>query len=79
MDAFERLHPGVQYHLANTLRWNGLRPTQAQAVGPVLAGQDTLVLAPTAGYPVDAARWREQATPAVTRLAVDAGQLWRQV
>ena len=36
-------------------------------------------LAPTAGYPVDAARWREQATPAVTRLAVDAGQLWRQV
>ena len=36
-------------------------------------------LAATAGYPVDAARWREQATPAVTRLAVDAGQLWRQV
>ena len=28
-DPFNQLHPGVQYHLANTLRWNGLRPTQA--------------------------------------------------
>lgn len=64
MDAFEQLHPGVQYHLANTLRWNGLRPTQAQAVGPILAGQDTLVLAPTAGGKTEAATF-----PLLSRMA----------
>ena len=55
MDAFDRLHPGVQYHLANTLRWNSLRPTQADAVEPILTGRDTLVLAPTAGGKTEAA------------------------
>lgn len=54
-DAFALLHPGVQYHLANTLRWNGLRPTQAAAVAPILAGEDALVLAPTAGGKTEAA------------------------
>jgi len=48
-DAFALLHPGVRYHLANTLCWNGLRPTQAAADVPILAGDDALVLAPTAG------------------------------
>lgn len=69
MDAFERLHPGVQYHLANTLRWNGLRPTQAQAVGPILAGQDTLVLAPTAGGKTEAAVF-----PLLSRMASEDWQ-----
>lgn len=55
MDPFDLLHPGVQYHLANTLRWNGLRATQAAAVSPILDGQDTLVLAPTAGGKTEAA------------------------
>lgn len=55
MDAFEQLHPGLQYHLANTLRWNGLRPTQAAAVEPILSGRDALVLAPTAGGKTEAA------------------------
>lgn len=55
MDAFDRLHPGVQYHLANTLRWNSLRPTQADAVEPIMSGRDTLVLAPTAGGKTEAA------------------------
>jgi len=64
MDAFEQLHPGVQYHLANTLRWNGLRPTQAQAVEPILAGQDTLILAPTAGGKTEAATF-----PLLSRMA----------
>lgn len=54
-DAFSLLHPGVQYHLANTLRWDGLRPTQAAAVRPILAGDDALVLAPTAGGKTEAA------------------------
>ncbi|MEV4238021.1 DEAD/DEAH box helicase [Nocardia sp. NPDC049737] len=55
MDSFERLHPGVRYHLANTLRWDGLRPTQAAAVGPILDGSDALVIAPTAGGKTEAA------------------------
>jgi ATP-dependent Lhr-like helicase len=69
MDAFERLHPGLQYHLANTLRWNRLRPTQAEAVAPILAGQDTLVLAPTAGGKTEAAVF-----PLLSRMAVEDWQ-----
>lgn len=64
MDAFDALHPGVQYHLANTLRWGELRPTQAAAVEPILAGRDTLVLAPTAGGKTEAA-----ALPLLSRMA----------
>src|SRR5450755_2295717 len=66
MDAFDRLHPGVQYHLANTLRWNSLRPTQADAVEPILAGHDTLVLAPTAGGKTEAAVF-----PLLSRMLVE--------
>jgi ATP-dependent helicase Lhr and Lhr-like helicase len=69
MDAFERLHPGLQYHLANTLRWNGLRPTQAEAVAPMLDGQDTLVLAPTAGGKTEAAVF-----PLLSRMAAEDWQ-----
>ncbi|OFJ55530.1 DEAD/DEAH box helicase [Mycolicibacterium grossiae] len=69
MDAFDRLHPGVQYHLANTLRWNGLRPTQADAVEPILTGQDTLVLAPTAGGKTEAAVF-----PLLSRMASEDWQ-----
>ncbi|EID15204.1 DEAD/DEAH box helicase [Mycobacterium xenopi RIVM700367] len=69
MDAFERLHPGLQYHLANTLRWTGLRPTQAQAVAPILDGRDTLVLAPTAGGKTEAAVF-----PLLSRMATEDWQ-----
>src|SRR6185312_12475706 len=69
MDAFELLHPGVQYHLANTLRWNSLRPTQADAVEPILSGRDTLVLAPTAGGKTEAAMF-----PLLSRMANDDWQ-----
>ncbi|MFR9751684.1 DEAD/DEAH box helicase [Nocardia sp. 004] len=54
-DPVTLLHPGVQYHLANTLRWNGLRPTQAAAVAPLRHGDDAIVLAPTAGGKTEAA------------------------
>src|ERR1700731_4227568 len=64
MDAFDQLHPGLQYHLANTLRWNNLRPTQADAVEPILTGRDALVLAPTAGGKTEAALF-----PLLTRMA----------
>ncbi|GAA5071914.1 DEAD/DEAH box helicase [Nocardia iowensis] len=54
-DPVTLLHPGIQYHLANTLRWNGLRPTQAAAMAPLLRGDDAIVLAPTAGGKTEAA------------------------
>lgn len=69
MDAFESLHPGLQYHLANTLRWKGLRPTQAAAVEPILAGRDSLVLAPTAGGKTEAAIF-----PLLSRMASEEWQ-----
>lgn len=65
------LHPGVQYHLANTLRWPDLRPLQRLAVEPILAGDDCLLLAPTAGGKTEAAM-----LPLLTRMA---DQEWRDV
>ncbi|MDG3011305.1 DEAD/DEAH box helicase [Rhodococcus sp. D2-41] len=55
MDAFAALHPGIRHHLVNSLRWDGLRPTQELAVEPILAGDDALVIAPTAGGKTEAA------------------------
>ncbi len=63
-DAFGALHPAVQFHLANTLRWPGLRPLQESAVRPILAGEDCLLLAPTAGGKTEAAL-----LPLLTRMA----------
>ncbi|SOC53732.1 ATP-dependent helicase Lhr and Lhr-like helicase [Ornithinimicrobium cerasi] len=55
MSGFERLDPVVQHHVVNTLGWPSLRPLQEQAVGPVLSGDDALLLAPTAGGKTEAA------------------------
>ncbi len=54
-DAFGRLHPSVQYLVQEGLRFPGLRPVQAETVGPVLEGDDVVVLAPTAGGKTEAA------------------------
>lgn len=70
-DAFAALHPAVRYHLANTLRWPALRPLQEAAVRPVLAGEDCLLLAPTAGGKTEAAM-----LPVLTRMAEDN---WRDL
>lgn len=51
----ERLHPVVLHHIVNTLGWPDLRPPQRQAVGPILDGDDALLLAPTAGGKTEAA------------------------
>lgn len=69
VDALARLHPAVQYHLANTLRWPGLRPLQEAAAAPVLSGQDCLLLAPTAGGKTEAAM-----LPLLSRMAIES---WR--
>ena len=53
--AFDALHPALRYHIVSTLGWPDLRPTQAEAVAPVMAGENVLLLAPTAGGKTEAA------------------------
>ena len=55
MIEFEKLHPALQYHVVNSLGWNNLRPTQLQAIAPILSGVHCLLLAPTAGGKTEAA------------------------
>ncbi len=49
------LHPSLTHHLVNTLGWARLRPLQAAAIEPLLAGEDALLLAPTASGKTEAA------------------------
>jgi len=51
----DRLHPVVVHQIVNSLGWPALRALQEQAVGPVLDGDDALLLAPTAGGKTEAA------------------------
>ena len=53
--ALDRLHPVVVHHIVNTLGWRSLRALQDEAAGPVLDGEDALLLAPTAGGKTEAA------------------------
>jgi ATP-dependent helicase Lhr and Lhr-like helicase len=55
VNAFERLHPSIQYHIVNSLGWPNLRPTQLDSIDLLLKGHDALVLAPTAGGKTEAA------------------------
>lgn len=55
MNPFDALHPALRYHIVNTLGWISLRSTQLDAIAPVLAGEDILLLAPTAGGKTEAA------------------------
>jgi ATP-dependent Lhr-like helicase len=52
--AFDRLHPALQHHIANSLGWRSLRPLQERAVAPILAGHHALLVAPTAGGKTEA-------------------------
>lgn len=66
LTAFDRLNPALQHHVVNTLAWPALRPLQQQAVEPVLAGWDALLLAPTAGGKTEAALF-----PLLTKMAAE--------
>jgi ATP-dependent Lhr-like helicase len=55
VSGFESLHPAVQYHIVNSLRWPGLRPLQEQSVAPILEQHHALLIAPTAGGKTEAA------------------------
>jgi len=65
-DAAAQLHPVLQHHIANSLGWPDLRPLQKEAVGPLLRGEDALLLAPTAGGKTEAAIF-----PLLSRMATD--------
>ncbi|MFD3676462.1 DEAD/DEAH box helicase [Streptomyces sp. NPDC058613] len=54
-DRTEQLEPALVHHIVNTLGWRGLRPLQEQAVEPLVAGEDAVLLAPTAGGKTEAA------------------------
>ncbi|MBB1502064.1 DEAD/DEAH box helicase [Propioniciclava sp. MC1683] len=64
MSGFDALHPVVQHHIVNDLGWHALRPLQEAAIDPLLAGEDALLLAPTAGGKTEAAVF-----PLLTRMA----------
>ena len=53
--AFFQLSPRLQEGIAHTLGWSALRPVQELTIPAVLAGQNCLVLAPTAGGKTEAA------------------------
>lgn len=53
--AWERLSPAMQYQIVNGLRWPSLRPVQLNAIGPIVDGENCVVLAPTAGGKTEAA------------------------
>ncbi|MES9557914.1 MULTISPECIES: DEAD/DEAH box helicase [unclassified Streptomyces] len=55
MSPLDDLDPVLVHHIVNSLGWRGLRPLQEESIGPVMAGEDTILLAPTAGGKTEAA------------------------
>jgi ATP-dependent Lhr-like helicase len=55
MDTYSGLHEGVRHVLANRLGWSELRPVQEEAYRAVVARNDVLIIAPTAGGKTEAA------------------------
>lgn len=66
MSPFDRFHPALQHHIVNSLGWSTLRPTQLQAIDPILDGRNALLLAPTAGGKTEAA-----AFPVLSRMLTE--------
>lgn len=55
MNSFDRLHPSLQHHIANTLGWPKLRTLQESSIPQILDGRHALIIAPTAGGKTEAA------------------------
>jgi ATP-dependent Lhr-like helicase len=60
---FDRLHPALQHHIANSLGWRELRPFQDAVIPQILSGEHVIILAPTAGGKTEAAFF-----PALSRM-----------
>jgi len=65
-EAFGRLAPIVRHHIVNDLRWRALRPVQEMAIEPLLAGENLIVVAPTAGGKTEAVTF-----PALSRISAE--------
>jgi ATP-dependent Lhr-like helicase len=63
-DPADRLDPVILHHIVNSLGWPSLRPLQTAAIGPLLDGENAVLLAPTAGGKTEAA-----AFPLLTAMA----------
>jgi ATP-dependent Lhr-like helicase len=63
---FDQLHPALQYHIVNSLGWRELRPFQEAVIPSLLAGQHSIILAPTAGGKTEAAFF-----PTVSRMLTE--------
>ncbi|MET9036990.1 DEAD/DEAH box helicase [Streptomyces mirabilis] len=55
MSVPDALEPALVHHIVNTLGWKELRPLQEAAIAPLTAGDDAVLLAPTAGGKTEAA------------------------
>lgn len=55
MTAFRDFHPALQSMLVHRIGWQTLRPVQELAATAILQGDNTLILAPTAGGKTEAA------------------------
>src|SRR5690606_15542033 len=53
--AFFSLTPRMQQAIVSRLGWRSLRPVQEASIPPLLAGDDAIVLAPTAGGKTESA------------------------
>ncbi|MFG2669849.1 DEAD/DEAH box helicase [Streptomyces sp. NPDC048445] len=66
MSPLDDLDPVLVHHIVNSLGWRGLRPLQEESIGPVMAGEDAILLAPTAGGKTEAASF-----PLLSRMTVE--------
>lgn len=55
MTALTLLAPQLRHAILDQLGWQGLRPVQEASIPPILAGENVIILAPTAGGKTEAA------------------------
>jgi ATP-dependent Lhr-like helicase len=67
--SFDRLDPALQYHIVNSIGWPGLREVQESCIEPVLAGQNIIIQAQTAGGKTEAAFF-----PLISRMLTERWQ-----
>ncbi|WP_137992468.1 DEAD/DEAH box helicase [Streptomyces vilmorinianum] len=69
MSALDDLDPVLTHHIVNSLGWRALRPLQEEAIEPLMAGEDAILLAPTAGGKTEAASF-----PLLSRMTAERWQ-----